>query len=103
MKPTEVPVVPASILLGLLFYHEDGDMLLQNIGLSQDYMALQPRRPYPLTNAKLVKASALITNNCFQPVKSILLVTEMYRCRLATGTALFLPFERGSFMCIQIS
>jgi hypothetical protein len=98
-----VPVVLVSILLGLIFYHEDGDMFLQNTVLSPDYMALQPRRPYPLIKAKLVKASTLNMNNCFQSVKSIILVTEVYMCRLATGTALFLPFERDTFMCKQVS
>jgi hypothetical protein len=36
-----LPPVSASFLLGLLFYPEDGDdMVLQNIGSSPNYMAL---------------------------------------------------------------
>jgi hypothetical protein len=42
---------PAGFLLGLLFNPEDGyddedeiDIFLQNVGISPNYMALQPRR-----------------------------------------------------------
>jgi hypothetical protein len=38
---------PTSFLLGHLFYMKDGsDMCLRNIGISLNYKALKPRRPY---------------------------------------------------------
>jgi hypothetical protein len=36
---------PAGFFLGLLFGPKHGDMLLQNIRLSLNYMVLQPRMP----------------------------------------------------------
>jgi hypothetical protein len=44
---TSLQAGSAGFLLGLLFNAEDGgDMFLRNVGLSPNYKALQPRRPY---------------------------------------------------------